>query len=87
MGTETLTPPAAPAHTNRCPCGRYLHYENWQTEKAVKAIIAEKGWWQQTTVTGVGSWWVPRHYTALHGLRPSALPALAAAHHWPRVAR
>ena len=59
-----------------CPCGKPLHYSNISTKLYVEDLIAQLGETQIVT-TPDGSWVVPRHYIALHGMTPSGLPALA----------
>jgi hypothetical protein len=67
--------------TELCPCGRELHYEDPETERYVRAMVAEDG----PTVkvrTSAGAWYVPRHYLALHGFTTARLPELAQMHGW-----
>lgn len=59
----------------RCHCGQPLHY----TSKAVKALVdelvARKGEFVKVTYRGK-SWWISRHYIALHGLVGRLIPKL-----------
>lgn len=66
-----------------CDCGKtlQLHYRNPRTFKAVEAMVAKFGATVKIT-SPAGSWMVPRHYVATHGLRGSALPELAAKYGW-----
>lgn len=71
--------------TDLCDCGRplQLHYSDPRNLRAIEALIADLG---LTVVLHVskGSWRVPRHYIALHGIRPSELPELAKKYGWAR---
>jgi hypothetical protein len=65
----------------RCPCGRVLHYSDAAIQAYVERSIEERG----PTVpasTPAGTWFVPRHFIALHGLTAAALPRLARAYGW-----
>ncbi len=68
MGDET---------SQRCACGRPLHYLSGDARAFTERMISELGAEMEVT-TPDGSWWVPRHYIALHGLHADELPALAA---------
>jgi hypothetical protein len=61
--------------TERCPCGRPLHYTDPETERVIREFIAELGEDIPITV-GDRTWLVSRHYIALHGVKASELPAL-----------
>lgn len=64
-----------------CACGRALHYSDPAIQAYVERAIEELG---ETVLisTPAGTWYVPRHYYALHGLEVAALPRLARAYHW-----
>jgi hypothetical protein len=78
----------------RCDCGLPLHYETDGIKAQVDSIVLVHGWWQPITVmTGMAdgdmtTWWVPRHYIALHLFHDrskwASLPALASRYGWPR---
>lgn len=71
--------------TELCACGKALHYTDPDIERAMREQIAELG--EHVVVVGPdGSFRVPRHYIALHGLKAARLAQLAALHQWPRVA-
>ena len=67
-----------------CACGLALHYSDPAIQAYVERAIDELG---PTVVvsTAEGSWEVPRHYIALHGLELSALARLALLYHWVAV--
>lgn len=67
-----------------CPCGAPLHYTNPESQAKVEALIAQHGETVQVAMH-TGTWRVPRHYIALHGLRASALPTLAQRYGWEPV--
>lgn len=60
-----------------CPCGRPLHYSDPAKERMVSALVAELGQTIPITVPGIGTYAVPRHYIALHGIKGSELAAVA----------
>jgi hypothetical protein len=68
---------------SRCDCGRPLHYSDPAIQLYVERAIAELG---ETLpiATPTGTWCVPRHYYALHGLTMASLPRLARLHHWKK---
>ena len=53
--------------TGLCFCGRPLHYSDPAIEAYVERAIAELGP-MVTVSTPAGTWSVPRHYIALHGI-------------------
>lgn len=55
------------SETERCHCGRPLHYSSPEIRADVERLIAELGPLINVTVGG-RTWRVPRHYIALHGL-------------------
>jgi len=59
----------------RCACGRPLHYSSPAVEQAMRQVVAQLG--ERTRVTTPdGTFLVPRHYVALHGLAADELPGL-----------
>jgi hypothetical protein len=86
MDTTGHAPAAAEAaETERCPCGKPLHYADARQEQYIRQLILGFG---PTVVvrTPQGAWQVPRHYLALHPITAAGLPALARLHHWRNVA-
>ncbi len=72
MGTVQATPTDV-----ICPCGCPLHYSDPELQARVQELVDAVG----PTVlvsTADGSWCVPRHYIALHGIRTADLTELAA---------
>lgn len=66
-----------------CDCGRPLHYTNPDTQAKVQALVDDLG----PTIavsTPEGTWEIPRHYIALHGLRTEDVPDLAGRYHWEK---
>ena len=61
--------------TRLCPCGRPLHYRDSKTETMMKFMVRLCGP-TITVTTPDGTWRVPRHYIALHGLKADDLPKL-----------
>lgn len=73
-----MTPPGM------CACGLPLHYLKESSRKQVEYFIKTEG--EDIIVsTLLGSWMVPRHYIALHGLRASELPELAKLYSFEKV--
>lgn len=68
-----------------CPCGLPLHYENARSRQAVERLVEEHGELQTVSVEGKGSWRIPRHYIALHGLAAPAIEEVAARCGFERV--
>jgi len=60
-----------------CACGKPLHYQNARTEAFVRMVIRRQGEDVLVTIPGGQSWWVPRHFIALHGISTDTLPAVA----------
>ncbi len=50
-----------------CPCGQPLHYSNRRTREFVEDLIADLGPTVRVIIPQ-GTYLVPRHYIALHGL-------------------
>ena len=67
-----------------CDCGRPLHYASARSRRSVEHLVRTKGPTIVLTVAE-GSWRVPRHYIALHGLVGSQVPVLAERYGWERV--
>lgn len=70
--------------SQRCACGQALHYGDPGIEARVQETIDALG----PTVdvpTALGTWVVPRHYYALHGIVVAQLPELARRYHWERL--
>lgn len=65
-----------PDWTDSCPCGKGLHYTNATTAEMVKEMVCAFGPLLLVKVPGLGTWLVPRHYIALHGLKAADLPNL-----------
>lgn len=59
-----------------CACGKPLHYTNPATQATIEMLVELLGPDIQVT-TPKGTWLVPRHYIALHGVKSSELPGLA----------
>lgn len=68
----------------RCPCGQPLHYCDAASEAFMKRQVRALGPTVAITTTD-GTWMVPRHFLALHPLRPWELPALAEQFGWEAV--
>lgn len=67
-----------------CACGQPLHYTSDLAEAYVRAQVTKLG--ETVLVTTFnGSWKVPRHYIALHGLKEVELPAFAIKYGWPKI--
>jgi hypothetical protein len=67
-----------------CACGRPLHYTDPNNYRRVQAFVEELGPTLHVHCGG-RSWLVPRHFIALHGLKASDLPALAAQYGFKEV--
>jgi hypothetical protein len=70
----------------RCSCGQPLHYANAEIAQHIEDLIERLG----PTVlvrllSGGGSYKVPRHYIALHGLKAWELEELARRYRWEAV--
>lgn len=59
-----------------CPCGLPLHYTVPVIQETVEKMIAERGDTVLVTTPG-GTWRVPRHYIALHGVKVDELSVIA----------
>lgn len=59
-----------------CACGEPLHYSSDREREIMMELVREHG--EYITVSSVGgSWRIPRHYIALHGLTAYQIPGLA----------
>ena len=58
-----------------CHCGQPLHYTNQRLKALVYAIIEKKGEYVKVT-WHQRSWWVSRHFIALHGIKGKDLSRL-----------
>lgn len=56
-----------------CPCGRPLHYSNPRLQAAVQRLVDTLGENIRVTV-GDTSYWVSRHFIALHGIQGWMMP-------------
>lgn len=65
-----------------CACGQSLHYSDPVMRQMVAELVDALGPDVTVEVPGVGSFRVPRHYIALHGVKAVDLPALAARYGW-----
>lgn len=63
----------------RCSCGD--PHEGDSRWPLIEAFVAEHGETVQVTTPG-GSWWVPRAFIALHGIKAEDLGALADRYGW-----
>lgn len=59
-----------------CHCGKPLHYQNNQIKRTVAMLIEEFGERMPVQVLGKGTFLVPRHYIALHGLKTETIDTL-----------
>lgn len=67
-----------------CPCGRPLHYSSHAIESYIQHYVEILGPTLDVT-TPAGTWAVPRHYIALHGLKANELPELAQHYGWAQL--
>jgi len=67
-----------------CACGQPLHYTDPRIQAMVQAFVDACGELVMVT-TPAGSWWVPRHFIALHGLNAEDVPAIAARYGFVKV--
>jgi hypothetical protein len=59
-----------------CHCGRFLHYSNHSLELVIRNQVDRLGPFVEVTVIGKGSYLVPRHYLALHGIDAASIEKL-----------
>jgi hypothetical protein len=69
-----------------CPCGRPLHYRAPGVQAYVESLIHDLGS-DIEVATPDGTFLVPRHYIALHGISARTLRAVAAQYSWKEVTR
>ncbi len=68
-----------------CPCGLPLHYATPEAAEYMDRMVAELGERIAVEVLTRGTFLVPRHFIALHGLKAEDLPALAEIYGFERV--
>ncbi len=70
-----------------CACGEPLHYATEQSRRFMDRLVAEHGPFVKIAIHGTvpRAFMVPRHFIALHGVKGSEIPALAARHGWEEV--
>ena len=62
-----------------CCCGdSHTDDPRWPT---IERFVADQGEFVQVT-TPSGSWWIPRAFIALHGLKAEEIPALVDKYGW-----
>lgn len=59
-----------------CHCGNPLHYSDPKMQAKVEELIESLGEFIEVTVGEQGTWLVPRHYIALHGIQAADVPGL-----------
>lgn len=62
--------------TTLCGCGEPLHYTDSDLQADVQALVDRHGSTVRVQNTH-GTWHVPRHFIALHGLEAKELQAVA----------
>jgi len=67
-----------------CPCGKPLHYRTDALRDHMIAFVKQHGDLVKIIVPA-GTYLVPRHYIALHGMKAQALPTLATQYGWKKV--
>lgn len=73
----------APRFVDICGCGAELHYSQKEIETGVREQVRRKGDVILLAVKGDPvSYWVPRHYIALHGIRGEDAAFLASLYNW-----
>lgn len=55
--------------TQSCHCGQPLHYSSQQAFEEIQRLVNQYGETIRVTVPGAGTFAVPRHFIALHGLK------------------
>ncbi len=60
-----------------CPCGQPLHYATPEAAAYMDRVVAELGDCIAVQALGKGTYLVPRHFIALHGLKAEELAVLA----------
>jgi hypothetical protein len=69
---------------DRCDCGQPLHYASDVSRQRVQVMVDQLGPTVNLT-TPEGTWAIPRHYIALHGLKAAEVPSLAARYGWEKT--
>jgi hypothetical protein len=59
-----------------CACGQPLHYRSAMIEVIMRQLVKELGDDIKVTSPQHGTFWIQRHYLALHGLKVAELPEL-----------
>lgn len=59
-----------------CHCGQPLHYSDPAVRRKIEALMRDLGPNQVVHLPGKGTWLVPRHYIALHGLKATEVASL-----------
>jgi len=67
-----------------CDCGEPLHYITDASRRIMEELVREYGETVKVS-TDTGSWMVPRHWIALHGIASWELPSLAEKYRWERL--
>jgi len=67
-----------------CACGQPLHYSDPGTREHMERLCRELGATMKV-MCSEGTWLVPRHYIALHGLKAWEIPELAKRFGWKKV--
>lgn len=70
--------------TEMCACGRPLHYTDPENYRRVQKLVDDLGPNIRVT-TPSGTWVVPRHYIALHGIKAVEIRQLARKHGWLKL--
>lgn len=60
----------------KCACGKLLHYTDDYVKLMVGEMVVAKGEYMKVTVPSKGTFKVPRHYIALHGLKAEEIDKL-----------
>lgn len=72
------------ANMKNCACGQPLHYSDPKKFEMVQKIVDQFGETIPVQAPG-GTWAVPRHYIALHGLKAEELPELAKKYEFKKI--
>lgn len=59
----------------KCACGQPLHYSDPALQEQIQKLVDELGECIDINI-GTGTWAVPRHYIALHGIKAAEIPSL-----------
>lgn len=60
-----------------CACGLPLHYRDAAARALVEDVVNRLGPDVEITIISKGTWLVPRHFIALHGLKAADIEQLA----------